>query len=107
MEFMTASHILVEFDEDGFLVDTDNWSRKIAEQIASTDGIGALSQVHWVIIQQFRDHYLEHGSMLPPSHICHMIQLDSQCVTDLFQSVREAWRIAGLPNPGEEAKSYM
>ena len=107
MKSLTAGHILVEFDEDGFLVDTENWSRKIAEEIASTDGIGTLSQVHWAIIQQLRDHYLEHGSMLPPSHVCHMIQQDSQCVTHLFQSVREAWRIAGLPNPGEEAKSYM
>jgi tRNA 2-thiouridine synthesizing protein E len=25
----------------------------------------------------------------------------------LFPSPREAWRIAGLPNPGEEAKAYM
>jgi len=28
-------------------------------------------------------------------------------VENLFRSEREAWRIAGLPDPGEEAKAYM
>ena len=107
MESVTKNIIQLEFDEDGFLLDTDNWNRTIAEQIADADGIGSLSDVHWTIIQQLRNHYLEHGSMLPPSHICHMVQLDPHCITDLFQNMREAWRIAGLPNPGEEAKSYM
>jgi hypothetical protein len=25
----------------------------------------------------------------------------------LFPNPREAWRVAGLPNPGEEAKTYL
>ena len=35
------------------------------------------------------------------------IPLERMCMPDLFRSVRTAWRVAGLPNPGEEAKAYM
>jgi tRNA 2-thiouridine synthesizing protein E len=28
-------------------------------------------------------------------------------VEHLFRSQREAWRIAGLPDPGEEARAYL
>lgn len=29
------------------------------------------------------------------------------CVKQLFGGPLEAWRIAGLPDPGEEARAYM
>jgi tRNA 2-thiouridine synthesizing protein E len=35
------------------------------------------------------------------------MHLGKYAVDRLFGGCREAWRIAGLPNPGEEAKSYM
>ena len=96
-----------EFDEDGFLTDPDKWDKGVAEQIANEDGIGCLSDAHWAVILKMREHYLEHGALVPASHVCRTNQLDPQCVIDLFQNMREAWRISGLPNPGEEAKSYM
>jgi TusE/DsrC/DsvC family sulfur relay protein len=96
-----------EFDADGFLLDPQRWDNSLAEQIANEDGIGTLSEAHWAIIQQLRDHYLAYGSIQPESHLCHANDLEPTCISDLFQNMREAWRIAGLPNPGEEAKSYM
>jgi tRNA 2-thiouridine synthesizing protein E len=41
------------------------------------------------------------------SRICRIMHLGKHGVQRLFGSCREAWRIAGLPNPGEEAKTYM
>jgi tRNA 2-thiouridine synthesizing protein E len=35
------------------------------------------------------------------------MHLGEHGVQRLFGGCREAWRIAGLPNPGEEAKNYM
>lgn len=96
-----------QFDEDGFLADPKQWDQDVAEQIAREDGFGQLSDAHWAVILEMREHYLEHGSLVPESHACRSQNLDPQCVTSLFRSMREAWRIAGLPNPGEEAKSYM
>jgi len=97
----------LEFDGDGFLLDSDKWNRAVAQQIAGEDGIGELTEAHWAVIQQLREHYFAHGALVPTSHACRVTHLAEGCVTNLFRRMREAWRIAGLPNPGEEAKSYM
>ncbi len=97
----------MKFDEDGFIDDPAEWDRELAEQLAREDGVGRLSDAHWAVIQELRDHYLEYGAIPPGSHVCRVNRLDSSCLHGLFRSMREAWRIAGLPNPGEEAKSYM
>ena len=107
METPTSNIASLTFDTDGFLTDPAKWNREMAQQLAAEDKLGMLGDEHWAIIQQLRDHYLEHGALLPTSHACRVSKLDPQCVTGLFHGMREAWRIAGLPNPGEEAKSYM
>ena len=107
METMLKSATSPEFDTDGFLNDPSLWNTALAEQIAREDGINSLSDAHWAVIQQLREHYLKLGALVPSRHACHVNKLDPDCVTKLFRNMREAWRIAGLPNPGEEAKSYM
>jgi dissimilatory sulfite reductase related protein len=96
-----------KFDEDGFLYDPNYWNKALAQQLADEDRIGVLSDAHWAVIHQIRDHFLKKGALIPISHVCKVNKLDPQCVASLFRNMREAWRIAGLPNPGEEAKSYM
>lgn len=107
MATMTKEGVPLEFDEDGFLIDPAAWNKELAQQIAGEDGVGSLSDSHWAVIDELRGHYLNHGSLVPTSHACRVNNLDPLCVAELFRSMREAWRIAGLPNPGEEAKSYM
>jgi len=62
---------------------------------------------HWSVIFYLREHHLENGSLPVMSHVCRVMHLGKYAVEGLFGGCREAWRIAGLPNPGEEAKSYM
>ena len=95
------------FDEDGFLLDPHVWTPAIASEIAKQDGLPELTAEHWGIIGELRDHYLRYGALPVMSHVCRVNDLDRHCVTTLFQGAREAWRVAGLPNPGEEARTYM
>jgi tRNA 2-thiouridine synthesizing protein E len=39
--------------------------------------------------------------------VCHDAGIERQQVNDLFGYCLIAWRIAGLPNPGEEGKAYL
>lgn len=95
-----------EYDQDGFLADPTKWNEDTARLIASDDGIKELSKEHWTIIHFLRDHYLN-GGLPAVRHVCHVNNFEDLCIPSLFSSVRSAWRIAGLPNPGEEAKAYM
>ena len=97
-----------EFDEDGFLKDPAHWNEEVAREIARHDGIAQLTDDHWSVIRTLREHYFAHGTLAPMRHVFHVNHLDEGSYNSLFgHSSREAWRIAGLPNPGEEAKTYM
>jgi len=94
-------------DEDGFLTDPRGWDDEVAGRLARSEGIAALTEQHWEVIRYLRDHYLRHGTLPVMAHVCRVTHQDRHCIQQLFHTPREAWRIAGLPNPGEEAKTYM
>jgi len=99
--------IPLHFDDDGFLINSDAWSRETARLLAEMDGLGKLGPDHWAVILYLREKYLESQGLPVMSRICRIMHLGKHGVQRLFGSCREAWRISGLPNPGEEAKNYM
>jgi len=61
---MTAREIAgktVEFDEEGFMVNPDQWAPEIAEELASDIGIAPLTDGHWKVIEFSRAEYAEKG----------------------------------------------
>jgi tRNA 2-thiouridine synthesizing protein E len=98
---------LVCFDEDGFMLEPANWTEGTASMIAEIDGVGSLRTEHWRAIHFLRDRYLRLGAIPPVRNICRNSTLSKEEIKKLFGSCLEIWRIAGLPNPGEEARSYM
>ncbi len=95
------------FDEDGFFRDPGRWDEGLARQIAALDGVGELGECQWEIIRQLREAYGRTGAPPALSHVCQVSGLAPNCMTVYFPTAREAWRIAGLPNPGEEGKAYL
>lgn len=96
-----------QFDRTGFLKDPSAWDENVAEQLALRDGIGPLTAEHWDIIHYLRDSWINLHALPAVSHTCHRIGRGPMCLEELFRGPREAWRIAGLPDPGEEARAYM
>lgn len=97
----------LELDEMGFLKDATTWTHNMALLLAESQGIDALSDSHWKLLDALRSYYFEYG--VPPalSNICWENGMNKYCLPDLFSNSKIAWMIAGLPDPGEEAKSYM
>ncbi len=95
------------FDEDGLLKDPATWTEALARDIARREGIGELSQDHWRVIRSLREHYAKFAVVPAMSQVCRVHGHDRQWVHDLFHTCLQAWRVAGLPNPGEEAKAYL
>ena len=95
------------FDENGFLLDPGQWNRDLAQSIALDLGLGDLNADHWGVIYFIRAHYLACGSLPWPPHVCRELELGQRCVRRLFGGPLEAWKVAGLPDPGEEARTYM
>jgi len=95
------------FDPDGFLVDPAMWSESLADRVAQDDGLGQLSALQLSLLQALRHEFFKHGTVPSLHHVCHLIGQAPDCMQHLFPGPREAWRLAGLPNPGEEAKTYL
>ena len=97
----------ISLDQDGFLLDPHSWNKQMARIIAEHDEIGPLGPDHWSVIYYLREHHLTYGSLPPMAQVCRTAHLGQYAVHWLFGGCRSAWRIAGLPNPGDEALTYM
>lgn len=95
----------IETTATGFLVNQDDWSKDLAEQLATADGV-ALTQKHWDVIDYLRDQYFNHNGEQPnPRHIVKAMSekwganLGQKDVYDLFPKdpSKQGGRIAGLP----------
>ena len=95
------------FDKDGFFTDPDHWDTALAQRIATAEGLGELNDIQQALLMTLREEFAQSGAVTALSHICHLNGLEPNCLHQLFRSPRQAWRIAGLPNPGEEAKAYL
>jgi tRNA 2-thiouridine synthesizing protein E len=94
-------------DDDGFLIDHRSWDRDLAERLALHLGVGPLGATHWLVLEFMRDRYYRLGALPPMRNLCRKVGVDRAAVTQAFGNCRNAWAIAGLPNPGAEAVSYM
>lgn len=98
---------LPQFDEDGLLLDPEKWTEELARKIAVREGVGELGEAHWRVIYSLRKHYARFGAAPAMIQICRLHGQSHGWVHDLFHTCLNAWRVAGLPNPGEEAKTYL
>lgn len=96
-----------QFDENGLLVHPEDWSRELAAELAREEAIPQLTDLHWAFIDSLRAYYGKYQVPPPAAMICGELDLSERCCHDLFHNCLVAWRIAGLPDPGEEAKAYM
>lgn len=95
-------------DNEMFLQDFNLWSEQWAAQLAREIGYEDLSGDQWKIIHGLRAHYAQHHHVPDMYSVCKMAGLDHFCLEKLFHNQgADAWKIAGLPNPGEEIKAYL
>lgn len=100
------SYADVEKTANGYLVDTADWSEAMAQEIASAEGLGQLSQKHWDLLHFLREEFFENNGHQPNERA--MVKamgekwgesIATKDLYDLFpmQPSKQATKIAGLP----------
>jgi tRNA 2-thiouridine synthesizing protein E len=95
----------IETTANGFLVDQNDWSKELAEHIASLEET-ALTQRHWDLIDYLRDEFFSNNENIPNTRAIAKAmsekwgeKVDQKALYDLFprDPSKQGGRIAGLP----------
>ncbi len=91
----------LELDEDGFLQNPDLWNADIAQFFAEKEGIGALTDEHWKVINMIRNYYLQFGIAPMIRKVCKDTGFELKYIYQLFPTgpAKGACKLAGLPKP--------
>jgi TusE/DsrC/DsvC family sulfur relay protein len=97
----------IETDEQGYLVNLDDWSEELAVALAEKDDL-KLSDSHWEIINMIRNFYQENGTAPAMRALTKLAKSklgkekgDSKYLYSLFPygPGKQGARYAGLPKP--------
>jgi tRNA 2-thiouridine synthesizing protein E len=88
-------------DPAGFLLDPNEWTEDLADEIARQNGIAALTDRHWQVVHFMRETYLSTGSA--PS-IRTLGKVSGVPIKELYQlfpkgPAKLAAKIGGIPKP--------
>jgi tRNA 2-thiouridine synthesizing protein E len=97
----------LEVDEDGYLLNLDDWDKNVADVLAKGEGIN-MTESHWEVVNFLRDYYNEYK-------IAPMIRIltkeigkklgkekgNTKYLYELYPGgpAKQACKIAGLPKP--------
>ncbi|MDH5759420.1 MAG: TusE/DsrC/DsvC family sulfur relay protein [Gemmatimonadota bacterium] len=91
----------IELDAEGFLVNADQWTPEIAEEIARRSGIEPLTDRHWTVIDFCRKDAADQGTPPTIRRITKNTDVSTKEIYQLFPKGPGilASRIAGLTKP--------
>jgi tRNA 2-thiouridine synthesizing protein E len=62
MTMTLLAETAVDVDPEGFLTDPEQWNEQIARAIATENGVPALTDRHWLVVEFMRERYLATGT---------------------------------------------
>ncbi len=101
-----STHQLPPLDEDGFIIDPNLWTHATAQELALREDITELTEEHWRVIEFIRGHHKQLGAPPQMRSVCRELKMSPFNAQVLFSGCLQAWRVAGLPNPGEEMRTH-
>jgi tRNA 2-thiouridine synthesizing protein E len=91
----------LSMDEDGFIQQPELWDEEVAKALAETEGVNALTEDHWKVVNYLRQHYLDFGVAPMIRKLCKQTGFKLKEIYELFPSgpAKGACKVAGLPKP--------
>ena len=97
----------IPIDDDGYLVNFDDWDEQVANELAKKAGVGILDTESMAVLRFIREHYKKYNFFPIVSSICRNIHEPKDCVDRKFLNALVAWKAAGLPHPDEPIISLL
>ena len=91
----------VQVNDEGFLTDPNEWTREIAQVLATEDGVGELGEAHWRVIEFCREDANDSGKAPTLRRITKNAGVSTKEMFKLFPKgpAKKVARISGLGKP--------
>jgi len=91
----------IEFDEEGFMSNPDQWDRDVAEALATELGITPLTENHWRVIEFCRTDYQAQGDAPTLRRITKVGGIPTKDLYQLFPKgpAKKVAYVSGLKKP--------
>jgi tRNA 2-thiouridine synthesizing protein E len=98
---MPVTTLDIKFNEEGFLVNANEWSEGLANVLAEEEGIMELTDRHWQVIRFMRKEYQENDEVPTIRRLKNAGGIPTKELYELFPNgpAKKAARISGLPKP--------
>ena len=106
IQTVTYDGIEFHIDNEGFLVDTNEWNEFVACALAIKEGKKELTPDMIEILVAIREYYKTYHAFPSLTLIAKSLKKTKKSVMVLFGTHAAAWKIAGLPQPKDEL-SYL
>ena len=101
MPFIECTRKKVELDDDGFLIDMEQWDEEVAMALAAREKEApGLSPETMEILRFMRNYYKKFHAFPILNYVCKNIHQPRECIREKFLDPMKAWKLAGLPKPG-------
>ena len=101
MSVKTIAGTSVDVDAEGFMTNPDQWTKEIAQEIAKEEGITALTDAHWRVIDFMRKDFKEKAAIPTIRRLNKVAGFDIKELYALFPNgpAKKAAKISGLGKP--------
>jgi tRNA 2-thiouridine synthesizing protein E len=106
MPILEYGGLKINIDDAGFLEHYEEWNEKVACALAEKEGIDELTEDKTDILKFMRDYYEKYKFFPLLRAVCKDVHQPKNCLNEKFLDPVQAWKIAGLPNPGEEVNMF-
>ncbi len=101
MSALSVGNRNIQVDEEGYLVNLQEWDKEVAEKIAKIEGIEELTDRHWVVIEFMQKEFKEKGVSPSMRKLTKGSGVSTKELYTLFPKgpLKKAAKIAGIKKP--------
>jgi TusE/DsrC/DsvC family sulfur relay protein len=102
MPTIEFSGTTIKVDDEGYLINFDDWDENVACELAKREEVEYLAKDRMDILEFMRGYYKNFNSFPILDAVCKNVHQPKNCTYERFPDPIKAWKIAGLPKPTTE-----
>lgn len=100
MPYLNVKGKEIEVDDEGYLVNQDDWNEEVARAILKELDGPELDKETVEVLNFMRGYYQKFNAFPILNAVCKRLDQPKECVQEKFLDPLLAWKAAGLPRPG-------